>query len=69
MNMIKENTGHVIVSIIIVNYNTGKLLFDCVESLLKTKYNNYEIIVVDNASKDESHKKCKEKFPFIQIIS
>ena len=68
MNMSKENTGHVLVSIIILNYNAGELLFDCVESLLKTTYNNYEIIVVDNASKDESHKKCKEKFPLIQII-
>jgi hypothetical protein len=56
------------VSIIILNYNAGKLLFNCVESVLKTQYNNFEIIVVDNASHDQSHLKCKEMFPQIRII-
>ena len=66
--MSKENTNQPLTSIIVLNYNAGQLLFDCVESILKTEYQNYEIIIVDNASKDESHKKCKEKFPSIQII-
>lgn len=57
-----------LVSIIILNYNAGQLLFNCVESLLKTNYPNYEIIVVDNASHDQSHKKCKEMFPQINLI-
>lgn len=57
-----------LVSIIILNYNAGQLLIDCVESIFKTKYPNYEIIIVDNASKDESHKKCKEKFRIVKLI-
>lgn len=57
-----------LVSVIILNYNAGKLLLDCVESLLKTKYPNYEIVIVDNASHDQSHKKCKEMFPQINLI-
>ena len=57
------------VSIIILNYNAGNLLFDCVESILNTNYSNYEIILVDNASKDESHIQCKQKFPMINLIS
>ena len=57
-----------LVSIIILNYNAGDLLLDCVESIFKTKYNNFEVIVVDNASKDNSHKKCKEKFDKIRLI-
>ncbi|MEM3062872.1 MAG: glycosyltransferase family 2 protein, partial [Nitrososphaerota archaeon] len=57
-----------LVSIIILNYNAGQLLFNCIESLLKTNYPNYEIIVVDNASHDQSHKKCKEMFPQINLI-
>ncbi len=41
------------VSIIIVNYNTTKLLLDCILSIKKqTKNVDYEIIVVDNASTD-----------------
>ena len=35
---------------------------------MKTKYDNYEIIVVDNDSKDNSHTKCKEKFQNIRLI-
>ena len=55
-------------SIVIVNYNSGNLILDCIESILKTKNNDIEIIVVDNASTDGSHKKCKEKFPQIKLI-
>jgi len=57
-----------LVSIIILNYNAGTLLLDCVESLLKTDYKNYEIIIVDNLSSDNSHIKCKEKFNQITLI-
>lgn len=65
--MITEESSP-LVSIVILNYNAGDLLLDCVESILKTNYNNYEIILVDNTSKDQSHKKCKEKFEQIILI-
>ena len=55
-------------SIIILNYNAGKLLLDCVESIIRTNYENYEIILVDNTSKDNSHAECKKKFPKIRLI-
>ena len=57
-----------LVSIIILNYNAGQILLDCFESVIKTNYDNFEIIIVDNASKDKSHRKCKEKFERIRII-
>ena len=57
-----------LVSIIILNYNAGELLINCVESVFQTKYSNFEVIVVDNISSDNSHKKCKEKFEKIQLI-
>ena len=56
------------ISIVILNYNAGQLLLDCVESITNTHYENYEIIVVDNASKDNSHKECKKKFSQIELI-
>lgn len=62
------NENYPLVSIIILNYNAGQLLLDCVNSILNTNYPAYEIILVDNASKDSSHKKCKEKFPQINLI-
>ena len=57
-----------LVSIIILNYNAGKLLQECINSIYQSNYKNYEIIVVDNDSKDNSHLECKEKFPLINII-
>jgi len=63
-----ENNQIPLVSIIILNYNAGKLLLDCVESILKSNFKNFEIIVVDNNSKDKSHLICKEKFEEIKLI-
>lgn len=56
------------VSIIILNYNAGDLLLNCVESVFKTPYYNIEVIVVDNASADNSHHRCKEQFDKIKLI-
>jgi len=55
-------------SIIIVNFNGGELLEKCILSVLKTKLVDFEIILIDNASIDSSHLKCKEKFPTINLI-
>ena len=55
-------------SIIIVNYNFGKILENCISSILKTQNCNFEIILVDNASTDNSHKTCKEKYPDIILV-
>ena len=57
-----------LVSIVILNYNSNDLLTNCVESILKTTYKNYEIIVVDNNSKDQSQKKCKDQYNQIKLI-
>nr|WP_314099825.1 glycosyltransferase family 2 protein [uncultured Lachnoanaerobaculum sp.] len=42
------------VTIIIPNYNGIKFMKDCIESLRIQTYKNFEILVVDNGSKDES---------------
>ena len=56
------------ISIVILNFNSGNLLTDCVDSILKSTYKNFEIIVVDNDSKDHSQEKCKNKFAQIKLI-
>lgn len=38
------------VSIIIVNWNGGAVFEECLESIRKLKYKNYELIIVDNGS-------------------
>ena len=55
-------------SIVILNYNAGNLLLNCVESVFRSRYDSFEVILVDNASKDGSHIKCKEKFTKIRLI-
>ena len=63
-----SNNLEQLTSIIVLNYNAGDLLIDCVESIYKTLLQKFEVIVVDNISTDNSHKKCKEKFPQIHLI-
>jgi len=41
-------------SIIIVNYNGEKLIADCLRALEKQSFQDFEIIIVDNASRDGS---------------
>ena len=70
-NIKMKNIGNAtipLVSIIILNYNAGNLLIDCIDSIQKTNYENYEIILVDNDSQDDSHLKCSKKFPNICLI-
>ena len=57
-----------LVSVIVLNYNAGELLLNCIESIKKSAYKNLEIIVVDNISTDKSQKICKEKHPDIKLI-
>ena len=57
-----------LVSVIIVNYNGKTLLEKCLKSLMKINYKNYEIILVDNNSTDQSIEFVKNTYPSITII-
>jgi len=48
------------VSIIIVNWNGWKDTLECLESVYQINYPNYNIILVDNNSKDKSITKIKD---------
>ena len=55
-------------SIIIPHHNGEELLFNCLESILnQISIKDFEIIVVDNGSIDNSADKAKEKFPSINL--
>ena len=57
------------VSIIIVNYNTKKLIKNCINSIYKhTKDVDFEIIVSDNGSVDGSVEMIKSEFPNVILI-
>jgi GT2 family glycosyltransferase len=56
------------VSIIILNYNETKLTLHCLASLAKITYLNYEIILVDNGSKEDIEPLIKQKPRNVIII-
>jgi len=57
-------------SIIIVNYNTKCYLKKCLESLFQQACSYaFEVIVIDNASKDGSVAMVQERFPAVHVIA
>lgn len=48
------------VSIILLNWNGWEDTIECLESLYQINYSNYNVIVIDNGSEDESLYKIKE---------
>lgn len=56
------------VSIIILNWNGLKDTIECLESVQKIDYPNFDIIVVDNGSTDGSVAAIKESFSDITLI-
>ncbi len=59
-------------SFIIPVYNVEKYLEECLESILKQKYTNYEIILINDCSTDKSSLICEKynkKYSFIKYIN
>ncbi len=48
------------VSIIILNWNGWENTIECLESLYQIEYDNFNIVIVDNNSEDDSIKKIKD---------
>jgi len=58
-----------LVSIVILNWNGRKYLEQFLPSVLASTYTNYEVVVVDNASLDDSVSFLKNNHPRVRIIS
>ena len=56
------------VSVIIINYNGKDLLEKCLESLFKVTYDNFEVILVDNNSSDDTVDFITKNYPSIILI-
>lgn len=57
-----------LISIITINYNQTQYTLELLESLRKTSYSNLEIIVVDNASRENPREEITQKFPEVNVI-
>lgn len=51
-----------LVSIVVLNYNGKKYINKCVESILMSEYDNFELIIVDNNSIDKSIEFIEDTF-------
>jgi len=57
-----------LVSLVIPNWNGKHFLDDCLGTLLKQDYPNFEIIMADNGSTDGSAGYVRKKFPSVRIV-
>jgi glycosyltransferase involved in cell wall biosynthesis len=60
-----------LISVVIINYNGKAYVKECLESVFRTNYPNFEVILVDNASTDGSLTLIMELFgsyPCLSIV-
>ena len=57
-----------LISVIIVTYNSSKVILSCLESVLMPFKPRVEVIVVDNASEDSTAEIVRQKFPQVNVI-
>ncbi len=48
------------ITVIVPIYNADKYLIKCIDSIVNQEYTNLEILLIDDGSKDDSFKICKE---------
>lgn len=54
------NSSTPTISVIVPVYNTQKYIAECIESILSQDFNDFELILVDDGSTDDSGKICDE---------
>lgn len=55
--------------VVILNYNTRDLLRDCLRSMRATRGADVDVIVVDNASRDDSVAMVRAEFPGTRVMA
>ena len=56
------------VSLILLNWNSYEVTADCLLSIRKLGYPNFEVVLVDNGSHDSSIEDLENKFPEVRFI-
>ena len=55
-----DNDNRPVISVIVPVYNVEKYLGQCIDSILKQSFQNFELLLIDDGSPDESGKICDE---------
>jgi GT2 family glycosyltransferase len=56
------------VAVVIPNWNGIEHIFECLDSVMKMEYTNFDVILVDNDSKDGSPEAVALRFPMVHIM-
>lgn len=64
-NAVKSATA----SIIIVNWNGRQHLAECLDSLAAQSYRDFEVVLVDNGSVDDSDMFVRERYPWVKLVA
>jgi GT2 family glycosyltransferase len=63
-----EGIGCSRVCALIVNWNGEHVLGRCIRSLVESSHRPSEIVIVDNNSSDNSHRRIERDFPLVKVI-
>ncbi|MBY0009530.1 glycosyltransferase family 2 protein [Paenibacillus typhae] len=56
-----------LISVVVVNYNGAEFIAECIDSVIKQTYTNWELIILDNNSTDNSIA-IIEEYPFVKLM-
>jgi len=56
------------VAVVVLNWNNYEDTAECLESLSAVEYPNFDVIVVDNGSSDDSGSRLADDFPWAEVI-
>jgi len=62
------STSRPLLSVIIPNWNGAALLPSCLDALREQTLRDFEVILVDNASRDESCALVRERYPEVRLL-
>ena len=68
INSLNQSRAQYRIAIVILNWNRAHDTLECLESVYKIDYPNFEILLVDNGSTDQSIVQIKTAFPDLFIL-
>jgi len=65
---VTKPTDYERVTAIVINWNGGEVVLECIASLTRSAYPVLDVVVVDNGSVDGSPQALRQRFPTVRVI-
>jgi GT2 family glycosyltransferase len=69
MDSINPTTHHPKVAVVIPNWNGRRFLATCFDSLRAQQFQDFEVVLVDNGSHDDSVTFAREQYPEVRVVT